>query len=173
MLQNPSAEYIFYRVEQDGSRHGKSKNNKLKFYNPVSGDKSSFRKAIRNAMESTTPQATFLNRSDLPVSVTLKHHMPRPKAHYIHNRDTKQHDLSPHAPILVTKTPDIDNLNKLVLDAMTTVECKDDSVVAHIHAKQVWWAPNKKTFDKAQKDQGHTTIAVTQMNSISKVANCK
>lgn len=62
-----------------------------------------------------------------PLQVDLGFDMPRPKGHYGTGRNAGMLKLS--APIKHTKKPDIDNLRKLVMDALTGVFWQDDSLV--------------------------------------------
>lgn len=65
-----------------------------------------------------------------PVAVTLNFYLPRPKAHFRANGD-----LKPTAPIYHTGRPDLDNLVKAVLDALTNAGAwADDGIVALVSA---------------------------------------
>lgn len=64
---------------------------------------------------------------DCPLRVDLLFYLPRPKAHYGTGRNADK--LKSSSPTLHTKKPDIDNLRKLVMDAMTGVFWRDDSIV--------------------------------------------
>lgn len=64
---------------------------------------------------------------DCPLQVDLGFYLPRPKGHYGTGRNSGR--LKDSAPTLHTKKPDIDNLRKLVMDAMTDVFWRDDSLV--------------------------------------------
>ncbi len=56
-----------------------------------------------------------------PVSVCLSFYFPRPKSHF----DSKG-VLKPGAPVYHTTKPDRDNLDKCVLDALTSIGAWDD-----------------------------------------------
>ena len=64
---------------------------------------------------------------DCPLRVDLVFHMPRPLAHYGTGRNS--HILKPEAPKLHRRKPDIDNLRKLLMDALTGIVWRDDSIV--------------------------------------------
>ena len=62
---------------------------------------------------------------DGPLRLTLTIYMPRPKSHFRANGAIK-----PSAPLWPTGKPDRDNLEKAILDALTTAGVwKDDSLV--------------------------------------------
>ena len=58
--------------------------------------------------------------------------MPRPKAHYRSGRYS--HLLKNNAPTLHTSKPDIDNIIKFYLDAMTGLFWKDDASICAVEA---------------------------------------
>lgn len=64
---------------------------------------------------------------DCPLRVDLHFYMPRPKGHYGTGRNEGK--LKDSSPTRHTKRPDIDNLRKLVMDALTKVFWRDDSLV--------------------------------------------
>lgn len=61
----------------------------------------------------------------LPVKLTITYNMPRPKSHY-----NSKGQLKLVAPRLFTSKPDLDNLDKAVMDCLTQVGVwTDDSLV--------------------------------------------
>ncbi len=64
---------------------------------------------------------------DCPLRVDLIFHMPRPLAHY--GTGSNRFKLKPSSPKLHTKKPDKDNLSKLLMDALTGVVWRDDSII--------------------------------------------
>ena len=65
---------------------------------------------------------------DFPIYVGLVFYMPRPKSHYRTGKFS--HILKESAPKFHTKKPDVDNLSKAVLDAMTDSGLlSDDSII--------------------------------------------
>lgn len=65
---------------------------------------------------------------DCPLQVDLAFYLPRPKSHYGTGKNEGQLKMQ-FAYIYHTKKPDIDNLRKLVMDAMTGIFWRDDSLV--------------------------------------------
>jgi len=72
-----------------------------------------------------------------PFFLRLDFYMPRPKSHY---RTGKYEGiLKETAPFQHISTPDIDNLTKAVMDAITVRNIwKDDSQVMSVHACKSW-----------------------------------
>ena len=65
---------------------------------------------------------------DKAINLNLIFYMPRPKSHYRTGKFS--HLLKDNAPSFHTKKPDVDNLSKAVLDAMTDAGIlSDDSIV--------------------------------------------
>lgn len=60
---------------------------------------------------------------DNPIAIELVFTMPRPKNHY------NKKGLKPDAPMYHSSRPDIDNLEKLVMDALNGVFYRDDALV--------------------------------------------
>jgi len=96
---------------------------------------------------SKTDKADFLaqiiqHRPDAPwtgpVEMRVKWVMPRPKSHY----RTGKHagELRPDAPLYCTslRRSDIDNLEKLLSDAMNGIFFLDDSQIAVVHKAKVY-----------------------------------
>lgn len=75
--------------------------------------------------------AERLQRLDGPVSCRLTFYMPRPKSHYRTGRFAGL--LKPLAPVYSSKRPDIDKLERAVLDALTmSGVIGDDAQVAAV-----------------------------------------
>jgi Holliday junction resolvase RusA-like endonuclease len=68
------------------------------------------------------------------VSVDVTFFLARPKKHY-----TKK-GIRPDAPVWVSKKPDIDKLQRALLDALTGVVWHDDEQVVQIEARKCWCA---------------------------------
>ncbi len=64
---------------------------------------------------------------DCPLQVDLEFYMPRPKGHYGTGKNGGK--LKDSSPLHHTKRPDIDNLRKLVMDALTGIFWRDDSLI--------------------------------------------
>lgn len=72
-----------------------------------------------------------------PFNLNLDFYMPRPKSHYGTGRNAGK--LKESAPSYHTRTPDIDNLVKAVMDAITVLNVwSDDSQVVSIDACKSW-----------------------------------
>jgi Holliday junction resolvase RusA-like endonuclease len=65
-----------------------------------------------------------------PVSLTVYWFLPRPRSHY----HTGKHagELRPDAPVHCATKPDIDNLEKLLTDAMNGVFYQDDAQIVRV-----------------------------------------
>jgi Holliday junction resolvase RusA-like endonuclease len=73
-----------------------------------------------------------------PLSVTLTFYLPRPKSHYRNNGTLK--DSSP--VYMNVNKPDIDNLAKAVLDALTNIRAwLDDDQVCELTIRKYWEQP--------------------------------
>jgi len=102
--------------------------NKIFMYDPSSKDKDKFKKEC-SEFEPKCPL-------EGPISVSLTFSMPRPKAHYRTGRYS--HLLKADMPILHVSKPDIDNLIKFYLDAMTGSFWKDDASVCTVEASKIY-----------------------------------
>jgi len=92
-------------------------------------------KAKRNLMAVVQEQAPE-KLLDCPLRVDLYFYMPRPKGHYGTGKNAGK--LKDSSPINHTKKPDIDNLRKLVMDALTNVFWRDDSLVCEGTTRKVY-----------------------------------
>jgi len=73
---------------------------------------------------------------DCPLRVDLYFYMPRPKSHYGTGKNAGK--LKSSAPINHTKRPDIDNMRKLFMDALTNVFWVDDSLVCEGFTRKIY-----------------------------------
>ena len=71
-----------------------------------------------------------------PTHVGCFFHMPRPKKHYRTGKHAK--DLRDDAPVWHINTPDADKLLRCVLDALTGVVIRDDSIIASIQTGKTY-----------------------------------
>ena len=80
----------------------------------------------------------YAHRDDLdPFLLILTFYMPRPKSHYGTGRNKDK--LKDKAPYQHTQKPDIDNLTKAVMDAITVLNVwRDDSQVVSVRATKLW-----------------------------------
>ena len=86
---------------------------------------------------SNHPDGAFDTSADLPISLAALFYFKRPVSHY---KTTIPGEiiLPPDAPKFATKTPDIDNVLKLVLDALQGVVCENNNQITEIVAKKLW-----------------------------------
>jgi crossover junction endodeoxyribonuclease RusA len=88
----------------------------------------SWREAVRQeALKAGAPMALG------PVFVELVFRFARPKAHF-----NSKGQLKPNAPTHVITKPDIDKIERSVLDALTGVLFKDDSQVCRLFAMKMY-----------------------------------
>lgn len=80
------------------------------------------------SMVSMKAEETGLKPVQGPVAVILTFFMPRLKSH------SNKKGLKPDAPVNHTSTPDIDKLERAVLDALTSIAWFDDKQVCDLHA---------------------------------------
>ncbi len=78
---------------------------------------------------SYTAQQLGLKPDNEPKEVRLEFHMPRPKSHY-----NSKGEVKPGAPFRHVTTPDLDKLQRAVLDALTMLAWNDDKQVFRIQA---------------------------------------
>lgn len=77
---------------------------------------------------------------DGPLEVTVIYRMPRPQAHY--GTRAGQRYLKPSAPVHVDRLPDIDKLDRAILDALTAAGMwRDDRQVARLCVEKVYADP--------------------------------
>ena len=102
--------------------------NRIIMYDPSSKDKDRFKKEC----------VEFEPKQPLEgaISVSMVFSMPRPKSHY--RTGKYSHLLKENAPMLHITKPDIDNLVKFYLDAMTGSFWKDDAYVCTIEASKIY-----------------------------------
>jgi len=88
---------------------------------------------------------------DCPLRVDLYFYLPRPKGHYGTGRNAGK--LKASAPLNHTKKPDIDNLRKLIMDSLTGIFYRDDSLVCEGLTRKVYSdRPRIEIFIKKQND---------------------
>ena len=97
-------------------------------YNPNTAD--AWKQAIRLAARG---QATF---GDMPVSVSICYQFPRPKSHF----RTAKHELRlEHQSGRHAQKPDLDNLDKAVLDALVAEGVITDDAQVYTLTAAKWW----------------------------------
>jgi Holliday junction resolvase RusA-like endonuclease len=110
----------------------------IRVYDPGTAEawKSAIAVAFRKKFDGLDPKPTLPIVGD--VSLRMRFMFQRPKSHY----RTGQHsaELRPDAPDWHTSKPDLDNLVKAVMDALTNIGIwRDDSQVAFMEAAK-WWS---------------------------------
>ena len=86
-----------------------------------------------------------------PIRVILIFYMPRPK--YMFRTGKFKGMLKPNQPIQHSKTPDIDNLCKYVLDALNGVFYKDDSQISQLKAEKLYCDVDEKARTEVHIEQ--------------------
>lgn len=95
-----------------------------------------WRADIRQAAEKAITGGAHADLWNGPVSVVLSFAMPRPKHHYRTGRHADE--LRDHAPLVHTNTPDMDKLERAVLDAFTGIVWEDDKRVVEKHTTKTY-----------------------------------
>ena len=103
-----------------------------RMYHPDTAD--DWRKAVMMACRDAL-QHDWSGPSRAPFAVRMQFFFTRPKSHF-----TSKGALNPRAPASHTKRPDIDNLVKAVMDAVTDTELFwfDDSQVVELLVSKSW-----------------------------------
>lgn len=116
--------------------HGKAGQTFAVNYDP--GDAEIWKREIRLAAVDHIPDPPFSG----PLALELTFLFPRPKGHYGSGKNDGK--LKASAPLLHWQKPDRDNLDKAVMDSLTTVGMfHDDSQVCDGFIKKVWGSPGK------------------------------
>ena len=89
-------------------------------------------KSMKSAREVLTEQTTAPPLRDVPLIAFIEFFFKRPQSHY------KKQQLRTDAPKYVTKTPDVDNCIKFVLDALQPKVIADDKIVTKVVAEKKW-----------------------------------
>ena len=89
-------------------------------------------KSMKSAKEVLAEQTKEPPLRDVPLVVLIELYFRRPKIHF------KKGQLRTDAPKYVTKTPDVDNCIKFVLDAMQPKVIADDKIVTKVVAEKKW-----------------------------------
>jgi len=95
-------------------------------YDPSEKEKADFLMAI----QSNAPEKPL----EGPLFLMLTFYMKRPSGHYGTGRNAGNLKIS--APLMHTKKPDVDNLIKFVLDAMSGIFWRDDSIISSLNAQK-------------------------------------
>jgi Holliday junction resolvase RusA-like endonuclease len=88
---------------------------------------------------------------DCPLQVDVNFYFQRPRSHYGSGKNASK--LKASAPLLHTSRPDIDNLKKLVMDAMTGIFWRDDALICiSTTTKQYSDKPRTEIFIRKLKE---------------------
>ena len=89
-------------------------------------------KTIKSAREVLADQMQASPLREVPLVVFIEFYFQRPKCHF------KKGQLKADAPKFVTKTPDVDNCTKFVLDALQPRVVANDKTVTKVVAEKKW-----------------------------------
>lgn len=133
------------------------------YWNPSRANQDRFKAAIHAALDTRATGSPFSPASDRPVSVVIKFFLPRPMHHY-----DNHWGLLNSAPDMAVKIPDLDNLEKLVIDAMQGLIYNNDKVVCLIKAsKHFMYTDAGKPYRQAENQEGCTLISIIEHNNNS------
>lgn len=131
---------------------------------------SAFQEAMQMAKVATVFDVSEQSKSK-PVLVTVRFYFPLPKCHYTFDFQTRKWNINRNVPMYVTRTPDLDNLVKLVLDALQKVCYENDMSVADINSMKVYDS-SRHVYDDNYR--GCTLIKITQIHDeMASEPNCK
>jgi Holliday junction resolvase RusA-like endonuclease len=124
-------------------------------------------RSLSNAFKEALKKAPlgFFTSSKTPFKLKVLFHFPRPKCHYI----TSLKALKNNAPVYVTNVPDIDNMLKLLLDALKHSSYKDDNLVAHVEAAKLY-SPWDTTYNPTYT--GCTIIRISEISETHADVGC-
>ena len=162
-----------YRAAAKSHPQSKPGESPLHFYNPCIEDKLSLQACLR-AAKALVPEFSFLPSPSHAFQMTIKFQFPRPKHHYSQLPPDFKLVLPTHPspPVFVTKKPDTDNLTKLVLDSCNKIFFNDDSVVADLWSKKVFFSPDPVYYTDGQDKLGYTSIRITQIVAGTTAPGC-
>lgn len=76
-----------------------------------------------------------------PVKVFMDFYFQRPKAHYV-GMNRERGVIKDGMPIFYTHTPDLDNIEKSVLDALNKIAYVDDKLIVQKYSNKLWYHEN-------------------------------
>ena len=146
------------------------KTGKMAFYNPSTTNMASFASALRTALAGAG-YATNPFRTDdyFPTTIKVDFYFPRPRGHY-NSKGIYHPSLAFPSHAAHIQTPDIDNIGKFVLDALTGVVYKDDRCVVDFSLTKNWIGTHKHSYSDIQRDleakkqkDGYISLCITQI----------
>ena len=90
-------------------------------------------KSMKSAREVLAEQMWAPPLREVPLIAFIEFYFRRPKIHFKKNGQLKE-----DAPKFVTKTPDVDNCIKFVLDALEPRVLANDKIVTKVVAEKKW-----------------------------------
>lgn len=140
-----------------------TKDRKVRVFTPRAKNKSSLSSAIAQAL-SHASEPLFDSNAPLPVRITVHFFFSRPQHHFF--QTSVGFLLKHNAPTFVTKNPDIDNLVKLLLDALQGLVYPNDNVVYDLHAiKKYLYSKDAPLTSIESQGKECMLIKVTQLRS--------
>ena len=113
-------------------------------YTPSNGNKLRLRYVVEQAIRvleserGKSGQTLFHINRNMPVTVSMQFHFARPSCHFAMAKPPATRQLRLSAPAKPTKVPDVDNLMKLVLDALEGVCYAKDHQVVSVRGEKHW-----------------------------------
>ena len=147
----------------------KGEGTKVRMINVSSQHSMSFAAAFQEALKQAPDGLFSMHRK--PIKMTVRCFFPRPKVHCICECKSTSLVLSNTAPTCVVKVPDLDNLLKLLLDALQGVCHTNDCQVVHIDAAKLWDHTQKVWHENQSKD-GCTIIEMAEIDESVVDPNC-
>ena len=133
-------------------------NGKTWYWNPSKPNQDSFHNALKQALESREGGNPFTPSSERAISLSMKFFFPRPKHHYNLNWGLKD-----TAPVMVTSYPDLDNLEKLILDAIKGLVYEDDRYVSQItSSKHYLHSTPGRIYKESDNKEGCVLLSITE-----------
>jgi Holliday junction resolvase RusA-like endonuclease len=133
--------------------------------------KESSQNALVAALESSNARDLFTKGAN-PVVVKCRFYFPRPKAHYEYDDKMKELKIMTNAPVVVVNTPDIDNLDKFLLDAMKSVCYADDKCVVHLDSAKLY-VSTQHIYRTGQHNEGYTLMKISEISSGTTEKGCE
>lgn len=110
-------------------------------YDPSKADKEVFAIVLRK----NAPKEPI----NVPIKVEIWFEFPRPKSHFGTGKNANT--LKSNAPYHHVSKPDIDNLQKFVMDALNGIYWRDDSLISIVHATKRYADTQPKTIIRIEE----------------------
>ncbi len=130
-------------------------------YNPSGRD-------LRRFRDAAAPHCPFGDPPPGPLEVTLEFVMTRPRSHW--RAGARSHELKPSAPATHMSTPDVDNLSKLVLDALNGQFYADDRQIWSLRATKRYGAAGERAATRVALRYGLDGVRTWQVAPIPPAA---